>query len=208
MEIHRRFCLFHLRGGALRVSYRHWETYTHTRAKNASRFQIMQPERRGCPKLVRVTRATLKAGRRAGCGLVNTQRTEFANVLNLVGRLEHKPQSNHGSPHSHPPILPTEYLVQLIPSAFYPRIGRRGGGGGREGRRPRFYYRSVILVGQVEIPLWIFFSLIDLDVDEGIAFLVLGWIYCVACINSILESEEVGEECFMSRDGDWWLFTI
>lgn len=128
MEIHRRFCLFHLRGGALRVSYRHWETYTHTRAKNASRFQIMQPERRGCPKLVRVTRATLKAGRRAGCGLVNTQRTEFANVLNLVGRLEHKPQSNHGSPHSHPPILPTEYLVQLIPSAFYLRIGRRGRG--------------------------------------------------------------------------------
>ena len=81
------------------------------------------------PKLVRVTRPTLKAAGRAACGLVNTQRTEFANVLNLVGRLEHKPQSNHGSPHSHPPFCSNlrNTLVQLIPFAFYrPRRMCRG----------------------------------------------------------------------------------
>lgn len=172
MEIHRRPCLFHLRGGTPSTSYRivsYRETYTHrARAKNASRFQIMQPERRGCgrgPKLVTVTRATVKAGRRAGCGLVNTQRTEFANVLNLVGRLEHKPQSNHGSPHSHPSpplILPTEYTLYL---AYSFRVLSADRSGGREEGRRGDRMRSSVLCSigdlghwQVEI-LRIFFSI-------------------------------------------------
>lgn len=137
----------------------------------------MQPERRGCgrgPKLVTVTRATVKAGRRAGCGLVNTQRTEFANVLNLVGRLEHKPQSNHGSPHSHPPSphfangIPPCTLLIFLPRFIRGSVGIKGGRKGEEetGCDPRW---SLLIDRwswslQVEIfrIFWIFFSKFDL----------------------------------------------
>lgn len=118
------------------------------RERESERVREGGRERGSGPKLVRVTRPTLKAAGRAACGLVNTQRTEFANVLNLVGRLEHKPQSNHGSPHSQPPFCSNlrNTLYSLFLSRFIVRAESAGDKHERTTRRAASLspsYRSI-----------------------------------------------------------------
>nr|KAF7425697.1 hypothetical protein H0235_008135 [Vespula pensylvanica] len=78
-------------------------------------FQKTGEAARASPSLIGGYTASAKGTSRGGCGLVNTQPTEFANVLNLVGRLEHKPQSNRGTPHSQ---LPDTFNSEVVFVSF------------------------------------------------------------------------------------------